>query len=369
MKKPDRPRKSHHRPAGFQNNYLDFSGKSLAQLLRWRWDAQRNGLPPRPAAPTPQVAPDLGFLHANAKAGAAMQPAVTWVGHATVLVQAGGLTLLTDPVFSARASPLGFAGPKRHQPPGVMLDALPHVDLVLASHNHYDHLDEASIRGLANQAGGPPLFIVPLGLKAWLADKGVHHAIELDWWERHQVEGVEVTLVPAQHWSGRGVTDRMKTRWGGFAVLAPDCHLFFAGDTGYSRDFEDIRAHFAERQADHAGGGFDIALLPIGAYEPRWFMAGQHVNVHEAVKIHRDLGAKRSLGVHWGTFELTDEALDEPPRALGRVRAAEGIHENDFFVMAIGETRIVPRRAAPRLSPYWHPFGGQTPQQTQEATE
>ena len=369
MKKPDRPRKSHHRPAGFQNNYLDFSGKSLAQLLRLRWDAQRNGLPPRPAAPTPQVAPDLGFLHANAKAGAAMQPAVTWVGHATVLVQAGGLTLLTDPVFSARASPLGFAGPKRHQPPGVMLDALPHVDLVLASHNHYDHLDEASIRGLANQAGGPPLFIVPLGLKAWLADKGVHHAIELDWWERHQVEGVEVTLVPAQHWSGRGVTDRMKTLWGGFAVLAPDCHLFFAGDTGYSRDFEDIRSHFAERQAAHAGGGFDIALLPIGAYEPRWFMAGQHVNVHEAVKIHRDLGAKRSLGVHWGTFELTDEALDEPPRALGRVRAAEGIHENDFFVMAIGETRIVPRRAAPRLSPYWHPYGGQTPQQTQEATE
>ena len=163
VKKPDRPRKSHHRPTGFQNNYLQFPGKSLAQVLRWQWDARRNGLPPRPRAPTPQVAPDLAFLQANAMAGARMQPTVTWIGHATVLVQSGGLTLLPDPVFSARASPVGFAGPKRHRPPGVTLQALPHVDVVLASHNHYDHLDEASIRSLASQAGGPPLFIVPLG--------------------------------------------------------------------------------------------------------------------------------------------------------------------------------------------------------------
>lgn len=141
--KPDRPRQSHHRRTGFQNNYLEFSGKSLAQVLRWQWDARRSGLPPRPCAPTPQVEPELAFLHANATAGAGMQPTVTWIGHATVLVQAGGLTLLTDPVFSARASPVGFAGPKRHQPPGIALEALPHVDVVLASHNHYDHLDEA----------------------------------------------------------------------------------------------------------------------------------------------------------------------------------------------------------------------------------
>ena len=338
-------RRPHHRPGGFQNNYAEFASKSLADVLRWRWDSGRKGLPPRPSAPTPQVEPELAFLHANAAAGAAMRPAVTWIGHATVLAQFGDLTLLTDPIFSARASPLGFAGPKRHQPPGIALDALPHIDVVLVSHNHYDHLDAASVRALSGQAGGPPLFVVPLGLKAWLADHGVHHAVELDWWERHAVGGVEVVLVPAQHWSGRGLNDRMQTLWGGFAVFAPDCHLFYAGDTGYSRDFADIRARFAERQTPAAGGGFDIALLPIGAYEPRWFMAPQHVNVDEAVKIHRDLGAKRSLGVHWGTFQLSDEALDAPPQALAAIRAAQRIPADEFFVLAIGETRTLSRRA------------------------
>ncbi|MGZ5131662.1 MAG: MBL fold metallo-hydrolase [Caldimonas sp.] len=342
----DRRRKPHHRPGGFQNNHVEFAGKSLTEVLRWRWDASRNGLPPRPSGPTPQVEPDLAFVHANAAAGVAMRPAITWIGHATVLAQVGGLTLLTDPIFSERASPVAFAGPRRHQPPGIALGALPHIDVVLASHNHYDHLDEASVRALSEQAGGPPLFVVPLGLRAWLAEHGVDSAVELDWWDHHPVGGVEVALVPAQHWSGRGLNDRMKTLWGGFAVFAPDCHLFFAGDTGYSRDFDDIRARFAERQTAEVGGGFDIALLPIGSYEPRWFMAEQHVNVHEAVRIHRDLGAKRSLGVHWGTFELTDEALDEPPRALARIRATEGVGDEEFFVLAIGETLIVRPRAA-----------------------
>jgi len=156
-------------------------------------------------------------------------------------------------------------------------------------------------------------------------------------------------LVPAQHWSGRGLTDRMRTLWGGFAVMAPDCHLFFAGDTGYSRDFVDIRERLSHRQGDDDGGGFDLALLPIGAYEPRWFMSEQHVNVHEAVKIHRDLGAKRSLGMHWGTFQLTDEPLDEPPRVLAELRQAHGIDDDVFFTLAVGETRRLPRRgAAPR---------------------
>lgn len=340
----DRPRKRHHRPNGFQNNHLEFGSRTLAEVLRWRWEASRRGHPPRPQVPTPQVAPNLEFLHHNAGLGCTMQPAVTWIGHATVLAQLGGLNLLTDPVFSPRVSPVAFAGPRRHQAPGLSMHQLPRIDLVLASHNHYDHLDDASIRTLAAQPGGPPLFVVPLGLKAWLAARGVQHAVELDWWDSHRIGEVEVVLVPAQHWSGRGLNDRMKTLWGGFVLLAPDCHLFFAGDTGYSRDFDDIRRHFAPRQTAAAGGGFDIALLPIGAYEPRWFMAEQHVNVHEAVQIHRDLGAKRSLGVHWGTFELTDEALDEPPRVLAAVRSAQGIDEQAFFVLPIGGTRLVPPR-------------------------
>jgi N-acyl-phosphatidylethanolamine-hydrolysing phospholipase D len=339
------PSKPHHRPDGFQNNDGDFRPKSLADVLRWRWNASRRGLPPRPGTPIPRTQPDLAFIHANARAAAAMEPAVTWIGHATVLAQLGGLNVLTDPIFSDRASPVQFAGPKRHQPPGLALAELPRIDLVVASHNHYDHLDEASIRHLNEQEGGPPLFIVPLGLKDWLQDKGVSNAVELDWWDSHRVPApsgeVEVMLLPSQHWSSRSLDDRMLTLWGGFAVMAPDCHLFYAGDTGYSRDFKEIRKRLADKQGS---GGFDIALLPIGAYEPRWFMKEQHVNVQEAVKIHQDLGAKRSLGVHWGTFELTDEALDEPPRQLVLEREAAKIADEEFFVLAIGQTRRIPRR-------------------------
>lgn len=331
-------RPAHHRDGGFQNNHGDFEPKSLADVLRWRWNAARQGLPRRPEAPIPTVAADLAFIRSNTA------PAVTWIGHATVLARLGGLNLLTDPIFSERASPFPFVGPRREQPPGVALSELPPIDVVLVSHNHYDHLDLPSCRALAAQAGGSPLFVVPLGLKAWFQGRGIARVVELDWWQGESLAGVEIVLVPAQHWSARGLNDRMKTLWGGFAVFAPDCQLFFAGDTGYSRDFADIRARFAERQQTHQGGGFDIALIPIGAYEPRWFMQSQHVNVEEALKIHADLGVKRSLGVHWGTFELTDESLDEPPRQLERQRAALGLGADDFFTLAIGESRRIPVR-------------------------
>ncbi len=342
------PAKTHHRRNGFQNNDEDFTPKSLAEILRWRWDATRQRLPAPPRDPIPQHAPDLAFIHANAQGTTAMQPAATWIGHATVLAQLGGLNVLTDPIFSNRASPTSIAGPRRHQPPGLQLDQLPRIDVVLVSHNHYDHLDTASAKALNAQAGGPPLFIVPLGLQAWLAKHGIRHAVELDWWDSHAVSTptapVEVTLVPARHWSARGLRDQMTTLWGGFAVFSHHCHLFFAGDTAYSRDFADMRARFAERQSPAQGGGFDIALLPIGAYEPRWFMSSQHVNVPEAVQIHRDLGAKKSLGVHWGTFALTDEPLDEPPRALAAERRRQGLQEHEFPTVAIGETLRLPPR-------------------------
>ena len=256
----------------------------------------------------------------------------------------GGLHLLTDPSFSARASPVSFAGPRREQPPGIALADLPHIHAVLVSHNHYDHLDLPSCRALAHQPGGSPLFVVPLGLQSWFRARGIERVVELDWWQSERLHDVDIFLVPAQHWSARGLNDRMKTLWGGFAVFAPDCQLFFAGDTGYSRDFADIRERFAERQQSSQGGGFDIALIPIGAYEPRWLMQSQHVNVEEALNIHADLGAKRSLGVHWGSFELTDEALDEPPRQLAAQRPSRGLTEDQFFTLAIGETRLRPTR-------------------------
>jgi len=337
---------SHHRPTGFQNNYQDFEPKSLAQVLRWRLEATLGGKPKPPQTPIPAVAPDLGFIKTNI--GAKQQPAVTWIGHATVLAQIGGLNVLTDPIFSQRASPLGFIGPKRHQRPGVELWNLPAIDVVLVSHNHYDHLDLASAKALAAQGGGSPLFVAPLGLAAWFRSQGIDRVIELDWWQGHTLQtsqgAAELVLVPAQHWSARGLKDRMTTLWGGFALFAPDCHFFFAGDTGYSRDFLDMRERFAARQTLESGGGFDIALLPLGAYEPRWFMQHQHVNVEEAVRIHRDLGAKRSLGVHWGTFALSDEPLDEPPRALAALREAEALSADEFFTLAIGETRRLPVR-------------------------
>ncbi len=335
-----RPR--HHRDRGFQNSDAEFQPKSLAQVLRWRWDAARLGLPPRPQAPIPTQPAELGFLHANA--GPDQQPAVTWIGHATVLAQLGGLQLLTDPIFSERASPFSFAGPRREQPPAVALHELPRIDAVLVSHNHYDHLDLPSCRALGRQPGGSPLFVVPLGLKRWFEARGIARVVELDWWQETRLDDVDIALVPARHWSARGLRDRMQTLWGGFAVFAPDCQLFFAGDTAYSRDFADIRARYAPRQT---GGGFDIALIPIGAYEPRWFMADQHVNVEEALKIHADLGAKTSLGVHWGTFALTDEALDEPPRQLALQRDALGLAEAQFFTLPIGGTRRLSRRTGP----------------------
>ena len=334
---------AHHRGDTFQNNYLEFEPKGLGAVLKWRIDAARSGKPKDPQTPTPRVAPDLAFLRANAAAGAAMVPTATWIGHASVLLQSGGANVLCDPIFSERASPLSFVGPKRHVAPGLALADLPHIDAVLISHNHYDHLDAPSVDALAAQAGGPPLFIVPLGVKRWLADRGISNAVELDWWQGAKVGAVEIVFVPSQHWSGRTLTDRMETLWGGYAILAPDFQTFFAGDTAYSKDFADIHAHFAARQG--AGRGFDLALIPIGAYEPRWFMSTQHVDPDESVRIHLDVAATHSIGIHWGTFQLTDEPLDQPPRDLARAAQSHGLEPDAFTVLAVGETRRFPRRS------------------------
>jgi len=339
------PSKSHHRRDGFSNNHVEFEPKGIATVVRWRVSSTIDGLPEPPREPTPTVAPDLAFIRANANP-AVMQPAITWLGHSTVLAQFGGLNVLTDPQFSQRASPFTFVGPKRALPPGVALADLPHIDLVVVSHDHYDHLDEASVVALSRQAGGSPLFVVPLGLKPWLANVGITNAIELDWWQSHRVGNAEVVLTPLQHWSGRGLLDRMRSLWGGFAVFASDAHFYFAGDSGYSRDFAEIRARFADRQRE--GGGFDIAVIPIGGYLPRWFMSTQHVDPGEAVRVHNDLGAKRSVGVHWGTFQLTDERLDDPPDEMARARRAVGLADDAFFVLAVGETRRLPSRLTAR---------------------
>jgi len=338
--------KKHHRPDGFQNNYTNATDKTLGEILKWMWQRQRAGLPKPPQQQTAIVSPDMAFVTANH--GKAQEPAITWIGHATMLVQMGGLNVLLDPVFSERASPVQFAGPKRYQPPGIALQKLPPIDVVLISHNHYDHLDVDTVKQLNRQADGPPLFLVPLGIKQWMAKQGINNVQQMDWWDNVQVTRpageLDVHFTPVQHWSSRSIGDRRVTLWGGYALFAPDLHVYFSGDTGYSQDFKDTQQHFAARQTETLGGGFDLALIAVGAYEPRWFMKEQHVNPEEAVQIHLDLKAKRSIGVHWGTFDLTDESLDQPPKDLAAAREAAGLTAHDFDVMAIGETLKLERR-------------------------
>ena len=325
---------------GYKNNYAVEVNKSFSDFFRWQWESWQ--LEKVPSRPTPRVTADLALIKTPTL------PAVTWIGHATALVQANGLNVLVDPIFSERASPVQLFGPKRAQPPGIALADLPAIDVVLISHNHYDHLDRASVAQLdeiAKAAGKPTLFIVPLGLKAWFNDIGISTVVELDWWQRHEIKGVDFHLTPVQHWSARSVNDRSATLWGGWAVLGKDFHWYYAGDTGYSRDFADTAKFFSQKQIESLGGGFDLALIPVGAYEPRWFMTPQHVNPMEAVRIHQDIGAKRSIGVHWGTFQLTDEPLDQPPRDLVVARTALNVKEADFSVLAIGETKQFAKRA------------------------
>ncbi len=361
------PQKPHHTEKGFKNNYL--TGEIGGSFLKWQYDRIVQGLPKPPANDYrfPVDTPDVAWLKVNRTVNSA-----TWIGHATVLVQAGGINILTDPIFSERASPVSFAGPKRKVRPGLDYAQLPHVDVVVISHNHYDHLDRDSVLRLNQQAGGPPLFLVPLGVKAWMNDIGITSVRELDWWENVDASGVLITFVPVQHWSARSVNDRFKTLWGGWVmqtnmkkdamadmksgaerstVPAPVAStqspaaassqvpysIFFAGDTGYSKDFADIYQRFDR---------FDLALLPIGAYAPRWFMKNQHVDPEEAVKIHRDLRATQSLAIHWGTFELTDEPLDAPPLALAQELKRAGVPAADFAVLRHGETRKLGNAAA-----------------------
>ena len=341
--------KAHHTAEGFKNNYTGAVNKGFGELIRWQRERRAAGLPKPPDAPTPTQAPDLPNIAAYASSPQS-GPAITWIGHASMLVQAGGLNVLTDPIFSKRASPISLIGPERKQPPGLQLAELPLIDVVLISHNHYDHLDRPSVLEIASRsdaAGKPTLFIVPLGMKSWFADMGIRNTVELDWWDKHLHKGVEFNFTPVQHWSARSFTDRSQTLWGAYAVFAPDLHWYFAGDTGYSKDFADTGARFADRHTEAKGGGFDLALIPIGAYLPRWFLAEQHIDPSEAVKIHRDLGAKRSVGIHWGTFELSDESLDQPPKDLALAATAQGLKDGEFKVMAIGETRTIPVRPKP----------------------
>lgn len=313
--------KKHHTPEGFRNNYPHPAKQSFWQ---WKWEQWRDGLPVKPSG-------GYHFERANVEVAHLGNPSVTWIGHATLLLRVGGLNILTDPQFSERASPVQFAGPARVVAPAIALDALPHIDAVLVSHNHYDHLDEGSVRALAQQPGGPPTFYVGLGLASWFKDKGIDSVREMDWWDSREQSGVTIHFVPSQHWSRRTLFDTNETLWGGFVVAHPSLRFHFAGDTGYSRDFAEIGRRL---------GPIDLTALPIGAYAPRWFMRAQHIDPDEAVQIYKDMGARHAIAMHWGTFDdLTDESLYEPPKRLAEALARAALGPDDFWVVRHGETK------------------------------
>ena len=248
--------------------------------------------------------------------------AITFIGHSTFLIRTESTVILTDPVFTTHAGPFGRFGPRRVRLPAVAASALPPVDLVLVSHNHYDHLQPSSLRRFRHTSA----VVAPLGA---LEGQNVQ---TLDWWQKTTVGATEITCVPAQHFSARTPFDRDRTLWCGFIVRVDGVTIYFAGDSGYSPHFAEIAMRCPP---------IDVALLPIGAYEPRWFMGPVHMNPDDAVRAHLDARARVSFGMHFGTFQLTDEAIDEPLRALERSRQARAVSAAAFGVLDFGETAIL----------------------------
>jgi len=312
----------HHTGDGFQNvPVVERAGASVTIPFFARLIARRFGGDP---GTPPAVVPNDGvFLRDNARHSV---PTVTWIGHATMLVQMDHVTFLTDPIWSETASPVSFVGPRRFVPPGVELAHLPPIDFVVLSHAHYDHTDLATLQRLSN---GRTRFLTPLRLGQVLRDAGIGPVEELDWWQSAKVGDLQVTCVPTQHWSQRGLFDKDETLWGGWAVVGPTRRFWFAGDTGYFAGF----AAIGERL-----GPFDLAAVPIGAYEPSAMMRPFHMDPEEAVRAGLDARAAKLIGMHYGTFELTEEPIDEPPRRFRAEGLRRGLADEALLTPGVGET-------------------------------
>jgi len=281
-------------------------------VLRWKLTSRPEPSPPFIADVEQSIPPHT--VETN-------QIRVTLVNHSTVLIQRSGFNLLTDPIWSERASPLSWIGPKRRRKPGVRIEDLPLVDAVLISHNHYDHLDLPTLRQLA--ARGSSTFVVAAGVARLLRSEKIEPVYELDWGESLTISGFSIHSVPALHFSARGIFDRNRTLWCGYVIEYPERLVYFAGDTGFGNHFAHIREKF---------GSPNLALLPIGAYEPRWFMSPVHMSPEEAVKAQDILGAKTSIAIHHGTFQLADDCIDTPKKRLIACRT-----DDSFLILNNGQ--------------------------------
>ncbi len=316
-------------PRDGDGRFTNFGGElphgTLSTRLPFFWRRISGSFSTRPGAPL-AVENDGAFLRDNAKHS---EPTVTWVGHATLLVQMDHLTFLTDPIWSGTASPVSFAGPKRFVAPGIAMSDLPRIDFVVVSHNHYDHLDLPTLVALAKR-NPETRFFVPLDNGALLRDNGVTNVEELDWGSSVEYEGVRIHCLPAQHWSKRGFGDDRMMLWASWAVVGEQRSFYFSGDTGYFDGFKAI---------SEALGPFDLAAVPIGAYEPSEMMKASHMNPEEAVRAAVDLRAEHALAMHYGTFDLSDEPLDEPPKRFLEAARKSRLGTDGAWLLKVGETR------------------------------
>jgi L-ascorbate metabolism protein UlaG (beta-lactamase superfamily) len=322
-------RKSHHTESGFRNPDPNFEKHGMGSLLRWATSRWTNEVSLNPEDYTIPSSKNDGQAIKEFKG----KWSVTWVGHATTLIQIDGYTILTDPIWSDRCSPVSWAGPKRYTDPGIELDDLPKIDIVLISHNHYDHMDIPTLQELQKRFS--PRFYVGLGNQSFLESEGLQNVKEMDWWDEDifydesKPDPLKVIFTPTQHFSSRGILDRDRTLWGSYLLLGSRSKIYFAGDTGYFDGFRTI----AEMV-----GRLDLAILPIGAYEPRWFMEPVHVDPTQSVQAFIDLKASYMLPMHYSTFVLSDEPLDQPLQSTKKAIQEKGLPKSSLLGIQIGES-------------------------------